>query len=60
MDNKFISKDSLRKCKARENETPSQCEACLAKQCKPNGKREQERIVKNERHVLHVTKNKNM
>ncbi len=32
MDNKFISRDALRKRKARENETPSQHEARLAKQ----------------------------
>ncbi|CAB4393448.1 unnamed protein product [Rhizophagus irregularis] len=32
MDNKFISRDTLRKRKARENETSSQCETRLAKQ----------------------------
>ncbi|CAB4420703.1 unnamed protein product [Rhizophagus irregularis] len=32
MDNKFISRDTLRKCKARENETSSQRETHLAKQ----------------------------
>ncbi|PKC52918.1 hypothetical protein RhiirA1_480386 [Rhizophagus irregularis] len=32
MENKFISRDALRKRKARENETPNQCETRLAKQ----------------------------
>ena len=32
MDNKFISRDTLRKRKARENETPSQRETRLEKQ----------------------------
>ena len=32
MENKFISRDTLRKCKARANETPNQRETRLAKQ----------------------------
>ncbi|CAG8753569.1 12071_t:CDS:1, partial [Rhizophagus irregularis] len=40
MENKFISRDALRKRKARENETPNQRETRLAKQC---GSRQQKR-----------------
>src|SRR4051794_38215602 len=32
MKSKFISRDTLRKRKARENELPSKCEKCLGKQ----------------------------
>ncbi|RGB25378.1 hypothetical protein C1646_771810 [Rhizophagus diaphanus] len=57
MDNKFISRDTLRKHKARENETSSQRETRLAKQCEiTRQKRARENANAEEREALTTQK----
>ncbi|CAI2189449.1 12738_t:CDS:1, partial [Funneliformis geosporum] len=54
MDNKFTSRKTLQKCRARENEIQNEHEICLARNCEyKQQKREKENAEENETHLVH-------